>query len=41
MLGEEGDQVNDYPSSLDYRDKGHVTSVSSLYSNYFQLLHEF
>lgn len=30
VQGEEGDHVTDYPSSLDYRDKGHVTSVSSL-----------
>ena len=30
--GEEGDHVTDYPSSLDYRDKGHVTSVTSLAS---------
>ena len=29
-LGEGGDQVNDYPNSLDYRDKGHVTSVHEL-----------
>lgn len=27
-LSDEGSQVNDYPSSLDYRDKGYVTDVS-------------
>ena len=32
MQGEEEDHVTDYPSSLDYRDKGHVTSVTSLAS---------
>lgn len=33
VLGEEGaDHVTDYPSNLDYRDKGHVTSVSSFAS---------
>jgi hypothetical protein len=32
VLGEEEDHVTDYPSSLDYRDKGHVTSVNSFAS---------
>ena len=30
MLSDDGTTVEDYPSSLDYRKKGHVTSVSFL-----------